>query len=956
MRLRDVVPGPDGHGPRDRPSGARGVSPVVAVVLLLGITMLLAAIAGPFVFGVIDDFGSDTPNTEFSFHYEQGVPSSLDSSTDDFGTPFDQGDGVVTIQLQKGDNLDPGNVELRSRLSGGNLLTDTADDVFAPGETVREGAVLRVAVERDETLFLVWTADSGGESAIIGEFPIDVPATSATPQVPDADRGCEYIEEQLEDGENDNDVEVTGVVVECDLDQYYPRITDITIQSENGDFGAIIGEVNGTGDVNLIDGGTFQGNIETGADGDDGDVDLVQGSVVYGNIITKGDGDVTATERSKVEGGVTATGAVNVQSDSSVAADIVSGTDGSGGDVDVKSGRVGGSIRAVGDGDITVDEGSNVLGGANATGAVDVLGDSAVGGDIVSGTDGSDGDVQIKSSDIDGDITAKGDGSVDVDEQSTVNGDITSSAGVDVQTNSEIDGKVVSGTAGSSGDIQISSSEVGGPITAQSSGKIDIYGQSTVDGAITANDGVVQVSGQSSVDSPITANGNGGVIIQGTSTVDGGLTVESTNDITVEGTSQVSGSITANGSGNLNIKGSSTVEGGITANVSGNFNIQSSSTVGGPLETDRCAGVSGGSSVAGDILMGASATASNQCTTTVSSSNVGGAVVAQGAANLDVSDSVIQGQFSPEPDSTLTCSNSIINGQNCSTVKQPALALNITSIDSSVSKGDTLNVDLTVENIGFGGKTDLPMLVNGTEELVKQDIDLARNEVDNGIQFQWDTSSTSPGTYNLTIASDVESENRTVYIAGSSSPAWEVKSVDSADDVLAGKNLSVSTKIRNNGQSQGTTTVELLDFDGQTVDTKDVTVQDDASKEITLEWNTSSDDRGTGNFTVDTVNQSRTGGVEVLNNVYKLEDVALYESGKDLDVELFLNLSNDATADIEVFDKNGDSLETTTVDAASDVYTVLKNDNVNSFKGEVTVTLYDRDGDKRGEKTVNWNG
>ena len=155
--------------------------------------------------------------------------------------------------------------------------------------------------------------------------------------------------------------------------------------------------------------------------------------------------------------------------------------------------------------------------------------------------------------------------------------------------------------------------------------------------------------------------------------------------------------------------------------------------------------------------------------------------------------------------------------------------------------------------------------------------------------------------------------------------------------------------------AQGTTTVELLGFDGQTVNTTDVTIQSDNTENVTLAWNTSSDDVGTGNVTVDTVNQSRTGGVEVLENVYELQDLALYESGEDLDVELFLNLSNDATADIEVFDKNGNSMETTTVDAVSDVYTVLKNDNVNSFKGEVTVTLYDRDGDKRGEKTVNWN-
>jgi len=912
MRHGAPASGPNGGRPTDRAGGERAISPVVGVVLLLGITMLLAAVAGPFVFGVIEDFGSDTPDTDFSFHYEQGEPLNFDSPTDDFGAALDQGDGVVTIQLRQGENLDPQNVELRSSLSGGNLLNDTADDVFGPGDVVRDGAVLTVVAQRGETLSLIWRAEDGGESAIIGEFSVNAPTTPATPWVPDADRDCEYIEQQLDDDESDNDVAVNGVVIECDLDQYYPRIADITIQSEDGDFGAVIGEVNGTGDVNLIDGGTFQGNIETGADGDGGDVDLVEGSVVYGNIVTKGDGDVTATDGSKVEGGVNVTGAVNVKSNSSVSEDITSGTDGSGGDVDVAFGRVGGNITAVGDGDISLKNGSNVLGGANATGAVDVLGDSTVGGDIISGTDGSGGDVQVKTSDIDGDITAKSDGSVDIDEQSTVSGDITSSAGVDVQTDSEVDGSVVSGTASNSGDIQITSSDVGGPIIAQCCGKINIDGQSTVGGPINNTNGVIQIT---------------------ESTVEGSLTTVSEQ--------------------NIKIETSSTVEGGLTARGNATLKILSGSTVDGPIDAEHCVNVEGGSSVAGGITMGTYASAGNDCTT-VFSSTVGGPITAEGPAKLDAQDSTVAGIFNPHTNSEFDCSDSTFNGKDCSEVEVPEFEFTITSMDTAVSKGSTLTVDLTVTNVGFGGTKTLPLYINGSEELTKS-IDLSRNEEDNDVQFQWDTSGESLGAYNLTIAGDIESESKTVYVAGSSSPAWEVESVDSADDVLAGKNLSVSTEIRNNGKSQGTTTVELLDPDGQTVDSKDVTVQDDSSKQITLEWNTSSDNLGTAEFTVDTVNESKTGSTELLENVYELEDVALYESGKDLDVELFLNLSNNATADIEVFDKDGNSLETTTVDAESDVYTVLKDDNVNSFNGEVTVTLYDRDSDQRGTETRDWD-
>jgi flagellin-like protein len=914
MGPRATAPGPEGDGPTGRTGGERAVSPVVAVVLLLGVTVLLAAVAGPLVFGVVGEFGSDTPDAEFAFLYEQGEPLDTGTTTDDFGTPVTDGNGLVTVQLQEGDTLDPANVEIRTNVSGGNLLEDTPDDVFASGEMVRDGTELTVAAERNETVSVIWRGDNGEESAILGDFSVVAPARPTALEVPGADGDCEYIESQLEDGESDNDVTVSGVVIECDLDQYYPRITDITIQSENGDFGAIIGEVNGTGDININRGGVFQGNIESGTDGDDGDVDLTRGSTVYGNIIGKGDSDITAVNGSKIEGRVETTGAVNVKTGSSVGDEIVSGTDGSGGDVDVIDGRVEGSIETVGDGDATIDGASTVLGGVDATGAVNVKTNSSVGGDIASGTDGSDGDVQVSSSDVDGDITANGDGTVDIDEVSTVSGDVTSTAGVDVQTNSEVGGGLLSGTAGSGGDIQVSSSDVGGPIVAQSGGKIDIYGDSTVEGPINNSNGAIQIT---------------------QSTVEGALTTASEQNIKIESSSTVEGSLTAVGNGTLK--------------------ILSGSTVGGPIDAERCVKVQGGSSVAGGITMGTYASNGNDCTK-VDSSTVGGPITADGPAKLSVYSSTIGGLFNPHPQSLFECSSSTLGGKDCSEVKVPEYEFNITSMDTAVSKGSTLAVDLTVWNVGFGGTKELPLYLNGSEELTKS-ISLSRNKKNNDVQFQWDTDGTDKGAYNLTVASNLESASHTVYIAGPSSPAWEVESVDSAEDVLAGKNLSVTTEIRNNGGSTGTTTVELLDSDGQTVDTNNVKVQDDASKEVTLEWNTSSDDVGAGGYTVNTVNESASGSTEVLKNVYELQDVALYESGDDIEVELFLKLSNDATADIEVFKKNGNRVGDKTVDAASEVYTVPLTANPNSIKnGEVVVTLYDRDGDQRGTKTRDWDG
>ena len=910
MRSRTPVPGLGGHEPADGAGGERGISPVVAVVLLLGITMLLAAVAGPLVFGAIGEFGNDIPETEFSFHYEQGQPVNFDLSTDSFGTQFERGDGVVTIQLQEGESLDPKNVEIRSSVSGGNLLNDTADDVFAPGETVQSGAEIVLAAERDETISVVWTGDGGGESAIIGAFDVEGPATQTGPWVPEPDRGCEYIEDQLDSGTSH--IKVIGVVVECDFPQYYPEIGDITIRSENGDFGAVIGEINGTGDINIQNGGTFQGTVESGTGGNNGDIDITDGSSVYSDVVAEGSGYVDIDGGSRVVGSVDAVEGVSLQSSSSVSGDIVAGTDGNG-DVDVTESRVGGGITTNGNGsgNVDIDQNSTVGGPIDAMGTVDVQVGSVVDGPVTSGTDGSDGKVKLTSSEVDGNITVEGSNGVDVLDRSDVDGTIETPGHVMIKGDSSAAGSIVSGTDGSGGKVTLVESGVGGGIRVEGDSDIDLT--------------------TSSVGGPL--NSTAGNIYLDQSTAEGALAVVSENEVKIHGSSTVEGSLTAVGNATLK--------------------LLSGSTVGGPIDAERCVNVEGGSSVAGSITMGTHASAGNDCTT-VDSSTVGGRITADGPAKLETYDSTIEGLFYPHPDSDFQCSNSTFDGKNCSEMEAPQFEFTITGMDTAVSKGDNLSVNLTVRNVGFNGTADLPLLLNGSQEL-SESISLSRNATDSDVQFQWNTSTENRGAYNLTIASDVESESRTVYVAGSSSAAWEVETVDSADDVLAGKSLSVETEIRNNGGSQGTTTVELLGFDGQTVNTTDVTIQSDNTENVTLAWNTSSDDVGTGNVTVDTVNQSRTGGVEVLENVYELQDLALYESGEDLDVELFLDLSNSATAEIEVFDENGNSIETTTVDAASEVYTVLKNVKLKNFNGEVTVTLYDRDGDKRGEKTRNWN-
>ncbi len=845
MRTRGVLSSsgvtPEGEG------GDRAVSPVVGIALLVGVTVILALVVAPFVFGVSGNLGSEAPSAEFAFVYEGGESLDLGTPTDDFGTPVGQGDGIVTIQFERGDSMDPANVEVRGSVSGGNLLDDTGDDVFGPDDSVREGEVISVTAARGETVQVIWTGPGGEESAVLGDFSIEVPESLTPPWVPEADVGCGYIEDQIDFTETDNDISVAGVVVECDLDQYYPRIGDIEIASTGGNLGAVVGNVNGTGDIDILQGaGVYQGHLHPGADGDDGELNVLGGSTVYAEVNGKGDGDATIGEASEVNGDLRFNSTVKIEEGSSVSGRVVAGTGGDNGDIDILNATVGGRIVAAAESDITVGGDSDVGGDIDGYGTVTVEEGSSVGGKIVAGTGGDGGTVDVTNGTVDGRITSKAEGDVTVD-VGTVRG------GID---------------AGNSSAVTIEEGTVQGRING--TGAITVKEMSTVAGSL-----VTSVDGDSDGDVTVT-----------TATILGDIRTTGDSEITIENTSDVTGDV--NSSAELTVKERSTVDGRVTSNS----------------------------------------------TLTLDVATIGGNAVPRGSASLD-------------------CSGSTINGQSCSAYKNPRLAVNITDTNSPVAQGDSATINVRAENNGFGGTTDVRLFVDGTLEKSMQ-FDVERNRQEND-SFDWDTTGASTGEHNVTVASDVDSNTTTVYVSSAGTAAFEISSLSGDSTVLAGNTLDVAAEIRNTGDNPGTTTVELRDFDGNTVDSTTTSIEDGESKTVTLSWDTTDSDTGTGDVTVDAGTDTATKSIEIKESYYNLQDVTVTRSGQDLDVEVFLNTSNDATMEIEFVD-SGTQLDSRTENAVSDVYTILRDDKAKDVSGDVIVTLYDGNGNQQDSLSRSWSG
>ena len=119
----------------------RAVSPVIGVILMVAITVILAAVIGAFVLGLGGET-QETPQVSLSF--------SQDGSD-------------VTVSHRGGDGVPFDDLEARGAASG---------DVTGNGDVFTAGDTTTVTADGSEgdTLNIVWTG--GNEDAVLGSFQL----------------------------------------------------------------------------------------------------------------------------------------------------------------------------------------------------------------------------------------------------------------------------------------------------------------------------------------------------------------------------------------------------------------------------------------------------------------------------------------------------------------------------------------------------------------------------------------------------------------------------------------------------------------------------------------------------------------------------------------------------------------------------------------------------------------
>ncbi|WP_336135966.1 type IV pilin N-terminal domain-containing protein [Natronomonas amylolytica] len=136
------------------------VSPVIGVILMVAITVILAAVIGTFVLGLGDQVQETAPTAQFSFDYTEN--NGITDSTLDIS--HDSGDSVpnATVTL-----VNDGTTITNGDLAGSESWFTTTDSISA-GDSA--AIYNNQTANLNEPVRVVWTAEGGDRSSTLAQW------------------------------------------------------------------------------------------------------------------------------------------------------------------------------------------------------------------------------------------------------------------------------------------------------------------------------------------------------------------------------------------------------------------------------------------------------------------------------------------------------------------------------------------------------------------------------------------------------------------------------------------------------------------------------------------------------------------------------------------------------------------------------------------------------------------
>ena len=137
------------------------VSPVIGVILMVAITVILAAVIATFVLGLGDQVSNTAPQASFSFDWDGEAGGGVEN---------------VSIRHSGGDSIQANRLYIRGDSNGGDTLSQTwgnwseTESGISGTTQVSAGNRIEVGVGSAAEIDIVWESTSGQDSATLGNW------------------------------------------------------------------------------------------------------------------------------------------------------------------------------------------------------------------------------------------------------------------------------------------------------------------------------------------------------------------------------------------------------------------------------------------------------------------------------------------------------------------------------------------------------------------------------------------------------------------------------------------------------------------------------------------------------------------------------------------------------------------------------------------------------------------
>ena len=161
----------------------RAVSPVIGVILMVAITVILAAVIGTFVLGLGDQVSENAPQAQFSFEFGNDFTDGSDTGVEGITVIHDGGDAIAREDIDfivGGQNLFSEDGTINGSIDG--IVAGGNGDASDPGTEISAGAGWTVVEDSpSETVFsngddirVVWASANSDKTATIGKATFEV--------------------------------------------------------------------------------------------------------------------------------------------------------------------------------------------------------------------------------------------------------------------------------------------------------------------------------------------------------------------------------------------------------------------------------------------------------------------------------------------------------------------------------------------------------------------------------------------------------------------------------------------------------------------------------------------------------------------------------------------------------------------------------------------------------------